>query len=195
MINETAQWALLLFLTVYSIGLTRQLGHFLSSGRENRSASEGPDLNRALPRGFLLNAERDHLQDLATGRKSAYAAIVTMDERCSGCDQMVEQLETIGLAERTPLMIVARKANAEHHERLKSVADIVVVDEQRFDKADLSITPFTMLLDEDLRLVAKAIATPVDALIAKHREESQHQSQPADGGRAAELALSGRNRE
>ena len=69
-VNEIAQWAVLAFLSVFVLGLTRQLGNFLVSRQELVAADSGPPLGGELPSEILAAAERQQVASLLSDRGS-----------------------------------------------------------------------------------------------------------------------------
>jgi hypothetical protein len=67
-INEIAQWGVLIFLSVFVLGLTRQLGGVRASARQRR----------ALARGVT------------------WAGELIVDDRCLDCEEILAEFEQIG---------------------------------------------------------------------------------------------------
>lgn len=166
-VNEAAQWAVLIFLGVFVVGLTRQLGHFLNSSREQKAKIEGPQLGRVAPNALIAQDERAHLRALMDARGVDWAGVVAMDERCAGCDQLVQALEADGMPQSAPLFVLARQAGAEYVERLRAVAELVVVNERRLNRSGITITPLTMIVDRSCVVQAKGIGSGFDRLLAE----------------------------
>lgn len=174
MLNEVAQWAVLVFLAIFVMGLTRQLGKFLlASHPAERLAAEGPVLGEVATNAVITPEERDVLQQLREARQTDWLGVVAMDQTCRGCQEMLDHLTEVGVPERAPLMILSRSSDPEHRALLEEVADLVVVDEGRFDKARLGVTPFSMLFDAQFRLMERDIATNFGVLLERWRDRDR----------------------
>lgn len=170
-VNEAAQWALLIFLGIFVLGLTRQLGAFLTATRDQKAAVTGPSTGKVIPRSLLSAQERQRLADLIRGRGVDWAAILAVDDRCTGCDELLAGLEADGVPEGAPLFVFSRSSDEEHQRRLRALADHVLVDPRRMKRANLTITPFLILVDEELRVVRKAVGTELVPVLERWREE------------------------
>jgi hypothetical protein len=73
LINELAQWAVLLFLTIFVLGLTRQLGNFLVPPEQQRAREVGPGLGTALPADLLAAGARERLAAVMAARATGWA--------------------------------------------------------------------------------------------------------------------------
>jgi len=169
LVNEAAQWSVMLFLVIFVVGLTRQLGHFLvaSSPREKVEA-EGPTTGSVVAESLLTDLERRRMTDLREARQADWMAIVALSEDCTGCQELLAVWEEQPARGTGPLAVICRRATGAFQRRLERAADVVVVDEKRFDRALIGITPFTMILDEEFRVVEKEIGGHFEAL-AKRR--------------------------
>jgi hypothetical protein len=169
MVNEALQWAVLLCLSVFVFGLTRQLGHFLISNRNERSAAHGPTEGRMVPRSVIHDAERRELKRLMSERGTPWAAVAAVAEHCVGCRTLIDELEEKGVPERAPLVLLTSEARADYLERVSGLADIVVNGDGRFQAGGIGMTPFVFLLDADLRVVHKAGAATVGGTFKEWR--------------------------
>lgn len=185
-VNEAAQWAVLIFLGIFVLGLTRQLGAFLTATRGQKAEVTGPTTGKVLPRSLLSAPERQRLSELIRGRGVDWAAILAVDDRCSGCDELLAGLEADGVPEGAPLFVFSRSSNEEHQRRLAGIADHVVVDPRRMKRANLTVTPFAILVDEELRVVRKAIGTELMPLIEQWRENRDGDPARQNGDHAHE---------
>lgn len=171
MINETLQWISISVILVFVVGLTRQLGQLLTSSRADKAATQGPDLGRRLPRGVMTEAELKELRALMSERDSDWAAVLAVDERCMGCNEVIGRLETEGVPRGAPVVAISRQAGPEFAERLSATFDLVAVGAERLRAADLQLTPFVLLLDSDLVVAHKSAATSVAGALAEWRGE------------------------
>jgi hypothetical protein len=170
-INEVLQWMVLLFLAVFVVGLTRQLGLSLVRSSQASAETQGPDVGKALPRAVLTQDERRRLQELMTERGSDWAAVLAVDERCPGCDLIIGTLEEEGVPGGPgPTIAVTRTADDAFRGRLEGVFDLVAVDPDRLKAADLSMTPFVILLDRKFRVAHKSAARSLGAAVDEWRD-------------------------
>lgn len=153
MINEVAQWAVLVFLSVLALGLTRQLGHFLLPHNE-QVMQTAPEVGSVLPDTLLDAGDRQALAALAAGHESGLAGVVVLNEECNGCQAMIEDLESGAVVRHGPLVAVVKESEAAFVGRAATVFDFVVDDEDgdRVSRTGLAATPFLLLVDSDLRV-------------------------------------------
>lgn len=160
-INEFAQWAVLAFLGVYVLGLTRQLGKFLVPHREEL-ARMGPAVGDALPDGLLTATQRQSLLQLVRTSGQGAAALVVIDERCSGCVALVEALSGRPVSDAEPRFIAFLKepSEGEFAERVAESFDLVLADPtgEALDRADIFGTPLLLVVDGDLVVRHKSFA-------------------------------------
>ena len=91
LVNELAQWAALIFVGVFVIGLTRQLGRYMVTEREEIAHSVGPDVGKALPADLLPRADRDRLAELIRSSAGGWGAVLVVDPDCPGCAALLQQ--------------------------------------------------------------------------------------------------------
>lgn len=170
--NELAQWAVLAFLAVFVLGLTRQLGKFLVSPRDQLVAENGPAIGKQLSERAVGAGGAASLAQLMQARHTSWAAMLVVGEGCVGCEPLLERLETDGVPDSVPLLIAARAASVAYHERLERLADIVVVDAKVVDDLRLRATPFGLIVDQQLRVQFKELAWSLDGLVEKWRQKA-----------------------
>jgi hypothetical protein len=152
--NELAQWAVIGFLGVFVLGLTRQLGNFLVPARAQTEAS-APPVGSTIPDGLLPEAERRQLRGLFAERGSECAALIAVEPQCEFCDALLTELSRDGVPDGVPLVIVGESTGAEDAELLSGLADIVIDDpgRKRAKRAGLSVAPFVLLVDRELAVL------------------------------------------
>jgi hypothetical protein len=177
-LNEGAQWAVLVFLGTFVLGLTRQLGEFITANREDRAEIEGPALGRVAPDVLMTPQERDRISGHMHDRGVDWAGLIVTQERCPGCEVILSDLESGRAPRPDVLVMVSKSSGAEYRERLAKLADLVVSDEDRLERLDIAATPFCMVLDADFRVVQKAIGTHLHTLAARwhRRADGSHES-------------------
>jgi hypothetical protein len=169
LLNELAQWAVLIFLAIFVIGLTRQLGRFMVGEREEIAHSVGPDVGKALPREVLPEIERRRLAELIGSSPAGWGALLVVDADCIGCAALLERMEHEGAPDGAPVAALSRSSDPEHVQRLARIFDIAVADPERVTRAGLRVTPFVILLDRDLRIAYKALTSDIRAALAQWR--------------------------
>jgi hypothetical protein len=182
LINELLQWAAIVFLAVFVLGLTRQLGNFLVPARERALLDKGPAIDDSIEADLLDGDAATRLRDVMRTRGNDWAAVAAIAEDCHGCQALVNQLVEQGMPENAPLLILTASASPTQRERLDRAADIVVVDHERMKRLNLPL-PLMFLVDGRLRVRHKALATSAPDALAAWRG-SPH----ADAG--SELPLS-----
>lgn len=152
--NELAQWAVLIFLCVLVLGLTRQLGHFLLPHRE-QVLDPAPNVGDTLPGVLTEGRERDRLVELTTAADPGYLALLVLNEQCNGCQHLVEDLERGRVQFHGPLVFVAKESSREFAQRLAGQGDLVIDDPDatKSQSAGFSATPFLLVLDKDLKIM------------------------------------------
>jgi hypothetical protein len=177
---------MLIFVAVLALGLTRQLGNFIVPRREQIAYELGPDVGRVIAAPVLLSDEAEQLKQSIHDGPTEWGAIIVVDERCHGCEQLLVQLEETGAPENAPVVVLSRDSGPEHRARLERFADLVIVDGERLKAADLNATPFVMLVDRDLKLRFKDVLPDLRYAVDKWRDERHAVPEPV--GRSPEGA-------
>lgn len=165
MINEFAQWAVLVVLVVFVFGLTRQLGIFLRPPEEHRGASYGPDLGELLPSGLFDNNAKEMADSLGDSSKLAVAVV---HRNCEPCEYWVDAFLRTSLD--LPSIALTADQDPAYVSKLQEAFDLVVPDdpkEKHLQEAGLSATPFLMLLDSSLRIEEKQLGGDPIAAISR----------------------------
>jgi hypothetical protein len=179
-INEIAQWAVLAVMVVFVFGLTRQLGAFMVGDHRERAATQGPDLGKKAGAALVTETERVALGALMRERATEHVAVVAVDQRCPGCEGVISALETDGAERDFPVLAITRSADTAFEQRLRSVFDVVAIDEDRLRSADVKMTPFVLLLDRDFKVVHKAAAQSVAGAVAEWRADTGESIDPPE---------------
>jgi hypothetical protein len=165
-INEFAQWSVLIVLAIFVLGLTRQLGTYLVPARDVRAREVGPSLGATLPSRFFLPDERASLDALMRGRRTDWVLLLVVSESCPQCGALLERmLARAGATAKLPIVALSRGSSVEHRGQLERVADLVVVDSDRLDAAELTVAPFALIVDRDLRVHQKQFVWDIDELL------------------------------
>jgi len=190
MVNELAQWAVLVFMAVFLLGLTRQVGRVLLGGGEGVSAQIGPDIGNKLPRNVLSKSARKRFQDGIAASESSRGVLYVVDEDCDACEELLEGFEALGRPAGGPLAAVSRASQPDHERRLRAVFDPVEVRPDQLNDADLRVTPFVLVLNQDLEIVQKALSTDLHVVFGQG--SIQKDAGPTEGSdveRAIEEAM------
>lgn len=170
-LNEALQWAALLFIGVFVVGLTRQLGAFMTHTRQDKAALEGPPVGSVAPPSLIRPEERTRIADLMAERGTDWAGLVTVSESCESCEEYLDALPAEGIPEGAPLIIMSNASSEEHRRRLSALGDLVVVDGRRMRRSRIEITPFCIIVDRDFVVVKKGIAADFAALCDSWRAD------------------------
>lgn len=172
LINEFAQWAAIVFLGIVCLGLTRQLGHFLISRREQLE-TEGPDLGRNLPTLLFRGAEVLDVERLVRQSPSGVAGIMVMSDNCYGCGESLQILDEKGPIPGVPLIAVISSETQAFDDRVEARFDYVTRDPglERAGRVGIHATPFLILIDGEFTVLAKSIQADPHDLVGRWREE------------------------
>ena len=166
-VNEIMQWAVLAFIGVFVVGLTRQLGMFIVP-RVQQIEAAGPQLGKRLPSELVSEAESDVLRQVISEWNAPGIAVVVVDHACAVCQRLVAGIGERGGAERLaqsvglPFAALVKPSPPEFIEAVQKAFPITLVDgagEAR--KAGLAATPFVLVLDEELRVQVSRITVDV----------------------------------
>jgi hypothetical protein len=187
LINELAQWAVLLFIAIFVLGLTRQLGNFLVPKREQMANSLGPALGASLPLSLLDAGARAHVNHLMRDRQTDWGVVLIVSEDCPSCDTVLDRLGEQRPSIRGPIVALSRRSGSAHEDRLRGLTDLVVVGGAALKAEGLTATPFAMVIDESFRVRHKALATDVaDTLAAWSGTHNGHGGVNGGGGSVRE---------
>lgn len=185
--NELAQWAVLLLLAFFVLGLTRQLGHFLVPESDMAVLKVGPDVGKAMPDGLLTERQTQDVLDLMAHRGTDWAGFLVVAEDCAGCEGILEALRDRGSPDHAPVVALSGRSGPEHEALMRAAADVTVVDEARLRAADLGPSPFFMIVDQSLKVVRKEITADVHDAVERWKDESGRNGAPRRNGRPATL--------
>jgi hypothetical protein len=188
-VNEAAQWAAILFIGIFALGLTRQLGRFLVP-RENQLPAQGPpvgaDLVSRLPTEIATRVAD------SISHTSALSVLVVTRERCSGCEILVDRLRASSPAFRVTA-IVTEAASDDYLADLRTVFSEVARDTSGKAARQLLVTatPVIFVLDNAGRIVHKQLGGDVDHAMAHYRRqgEAADRGDDARSGMLAHLVL------
>jgi hypothetical protein len=177
LLNELAQWAALLLLGFFVLGLTRQLGNVLVSPRERVEQNRGPRLGRRLPAAILGQDDRERLLALMQERSSNWAALLVVGEDCPRCGLLIERLMETGMPDGAPVAVLSDRSGPDHRTLLDRAADLVIVDSERLAAADLNVKPFVLILDDSLRVRHKQVAWDLSDAVSTWRGDEGRRSE------------------
>lgn len=158
LLNELAQWAVLILLGLFVLGLTRQLGEMLVSPRQRLGHSRGPRLGKSLPPRLLPAHDRPRLQALMSERDSKFAAVLVVGEGCPRCATLLEGVRDHGSPNGAPIVVVTTGSGTAHSDLVGAVADFVVLlGDDALDEEDLTAKPFVLIVDRSLKIRHKQV--------------------------------------
>jgi hypothetical protein len=183
-VNELAQWAVLLFIAVFVFGLTRQLGNFIVPRREQAAVDIGPDLGKKLPPDLFTPAERARVRELCERKTTDWAVVLVVSEDCAGCVNVLERVKVTGIPQGAPIVVLSRTSlsGSAYTASLREIADMVVADGDRIKAAGLTLTPFAMIVSASLTVLHKRIPQDLWDVVAAWRAEDGHAHRPDDRG-------------
>jgi len=159
--GEIAQWAVLAGLAFLILGLYRQLGVFLNNSGHSAENLSGPALRKRAP-DSLYEAVRD-------SNSTALDTIVAfVSERCQSCSFLLAEIGradvTDALGERGfRIVLVARESSPSFIQALRDTGIPLVVDDGTiWSQCNIQFTPFLVRLDEDGRVLQKAVTHDID---------------------------------
>jgi hypothetical protein len=147
--NELAQWAVLLFLCVLTVGLLRQLGQFIFGGDQG----PGPRVGARLSKVILDGEKRNELQARIGSQTYPAGAALFLSEACPPCDELLTDLESHGDQPRLALAaIVTGPSSPAFRDRVAGLADIVQEDPDGriLSKTRIPRQPFLVWVDDHL---------------------------------------------
>jgi hypothetical protein len=170
-LNELAQWAVLVFIAIFVVGLTRQLGDFLVPKKAQLASDTGPLVGKKLPPGMLSQQEHRQVHELMEQRSVGWATLLIVAEGCPGCGTLLERLQTAERPHRAPVIALSRKSSPSHERSLREVADLVIVDGRRLKAAGLTVTPFAVIVDSSLTVLHKQLAWDLQEVLDTWRHQ------------------------
>ena len=171
LLNELAQWAALLFIGVFVLGLTRQLGAFLVPPRARVEQNRGPDIGKRLPTTVLSREDRERLGTLMTERGTKWAALVVVGGDCPRCATLLENVTEGRVPDGAPVVALSTTTDLGYKVLLERVADLVVVDDELGDRSNLNVKPFVLIVDQALKVRHKHITSDLREAVAAWRGE------------------------
>jgi hypothetical protein len=181
LLNESVQWALLLFIAVFVLGLTRQLGLFLVPRRAQLSEA-GPPTGREMPNYLLGGLERSALREAIQQSPRGQGLFVVTHQECEVCEELMVQLADSGRGtdlQGVPVAILASGLDQRFVSAAEAAADVLVKDGDgsKRRRSRIVATPFVFVLDSDLRILHKEVTADLEEAIAAtgmHVEGARH---------------------
>lgn len=183
-LNEFAQWALLVFLGVVTLGLTRQLGVILTPRRQGLADEFGPDVGARVPPVLMSADEWREFESQIARSPDRAGAIVVVDQDCDACEGWISALDAAALPGALPVCAITRKSDDRHLATLGAVSNLVVVDHEgeRLNQAELRGSPFLLVVDEDLKVRFKQLSGDLHEGVQQWRIKSgRADASPASG--------------
>lgn len=165
---EILQWAAILFLGVMVFGLTRQLGFFLIP-RHEQLRQQGPKIGAVLGSDVFDEIEQRRIRDAIATGPTLGAVLLIVDERCSGCAQLVGIVEEWSAYPRaTTLVALVKESGPAFRDRLAAVVDVTFDDSSgaKTRAAGIVATPYLLMIDQQLRVEDAEVGGHIEPLIA-----------------------------
>jgi hypothetical protein len=162
-LNESAQWALLLVIGATVLGLYRQLGNFLLP-RKEQLALNGPELGQQLPMALLGDQVYGTLREAIGTSAARVGLIAVITEGCPGCGEVIHRVS--GRPEEldgVPIAFVVASASPTFVSELPADQELVVTDEDHARSHEVGIQgwPFLLAVDHDMRVVERQISSDI----------------------------------
>lgn len=166
LVNEFFQWAVILVLLVFVVGLVRQLGHFVVPRREHLLYL-GPEIDKRLPIGLLDGVAVDELRKLIAGSQAKLGLVAVMNDRCPGCKGLLAQLQVIGPPADTPLVAIVDTEDESYLEYVRGLFTYAEADNGgvRARAAGVIATPFVLAIDSEFQVKHRGISGGLHELI------------------------------
>lgn len=186
MLNELAQWAVLIFLAIFVFGLTRQLGLYVVP-RQQQLEDLGPPLKRPLPSKLVGGSDRSRLVEMVRESPGRWGGVLVVDEACSTCTDMIEDMVRAGKPEGAPLAAITNSTGMEFQQELGEVVDLVVLDRksERCHEEGIYVTPFVMIVDDKLKVVHKQVGN-LQMALDHWRSHNQDVTPESNGSEASD---------
>lgn len=154
MVNEVAQWTILLIVALLMLGVLRQVGLMLPPSA--RALPSGPAPGRRAPRA-LLRSLHDVLgaDGLARGVTVAFVT-----ENCVGCQRLLADLTRDAAFDRDgpPLVLVAYRPTEPFASALKETRIATIAsDEELWRECGVTSTPLVIGIDKHSRVQTKEV--------------------------------------
>ncbi len=147
LVNEAAQWSVLVVLIVIVLGLLRQLSLFIYGGDQG----PGPRIGASLPRGLLDGGRRRQLAARIADSSYPAAAILMLDEQSMPCRRLLEELESFRGPRVAIAAIVSERSSAEYEWRVASQVDVIVKERRSsITRAGINRLPWLLWVDAEL---------------------------------------------
>jgi len=176
-VNDFVQWAAIVCLSVFILGLYRQLAELLGSPKAGSlEATSGPPMHRKLA-APLLAALRS-VPPSAGGE----VTIAFVSEGCAGCGRLLAELADSATQNLDGVVVIARSRTSMYREALKELRVPVVHDDDGtlWSSANISITPFLLGVNGKGIVEWKA----VDHHVRRSSRQGARTSSTANGSQA-----------
>jgi hypothetical protein len=171
LLNELAQWAVLLFIAVFVLGLTRQLGNFIMPKGERVDLDIGPPIGDRLSEPLFSVEEGQAIRDLITASPVDWGAVVVLHDQCTGCSALLERVRRKGRPRGAVMVALTRDEEPRHVDKLRRLSDMTIADGRRLDEAELFTAPFALLVDSDLQVLHKDVTPDLHQTVTAWLEQ------------------------
>lgn len=159
-VNEVAQWAALITLTILLLGVFRQVGLLLPPS--TRTQVSGPTPGRRAPRPLLEHVRKVTLN----GRTEAGTIVAFVTEDCTGCQRLLADLSSSQVARDEPVVLVTRHPSPQFAQAIQETGiPTISADDALWDACGVTATPLVVRIDERGRIAAREVTHRVEAAV------------------------------
>lgn len=157
LLNEFVQWAAIIFLGIFVVGLTRQLGVMVRP-TDASAHPEGPPVGSNLAATVFQDAEQKEIERLVA--RGGPFALIALEEGCPDCQTLTTMIRS-GRPWEGPLPLVGlvQASGQDFLFAAGEAFDLVLSDPEGFRATALGIGvfPTALLLDERRTVLAKGL--------------------------------------
>lgn len=159
MINEVAQWAVLVLLALLLLGVLRQVGLMLPPP-ESRELASGTPLGAKIPALLLAR-----VRALSNGGESTRMIVAFVAESCPACQRLLSGLPP-GEARLREVVLVAKRPTPMFRAAIEATGYPLIIDEKGdlWSSAEVTATPLIMRVRADGVVEAKEVTHRVDTV-------------------------------
>lgn len=171
MLNEAAQWAIILATLVLVLGIYRQLAIFLGADNSSLDSISGPKIGRRLPQ---VAARRLQEVQVTSGNEPSQCTVLAfVTEGCAGCNRLLASLSDktrfppLDRKEKYQIILVTPVTSDSFDLALRQLGFPVIIDDgQVWDECNIQATPFLVVLDGREIVMKKGVGHDVERAIS-----------------------------
>lgn len=160
-LNEMLQWAVLVFLAIFLLGLTRQLGLFLVPRREQLS-QYGPAEGRSLPNYLIGGRDREVFRTAIAQSAAGAGLFLVTHQDCEVCGELLTELSVNRRNHElanVPMAVMASGHDEGYISTAAAAGDVLVRDPDgsKRNRSKIAATPFVFVVDADMKILRKEV--------------------------------------